>query len=417
MPPVDFQNIRQGAWEMERNLKKFESDMFSFEKKGMAIPSGLKEKLTRMKTEMTDLKSVRTSEQLQDKGINTEEINATLQELENARRENEQKVRCTEDVRRGSRDMEREVKDFERRLKRLTAKKIAIPSEILDTLKKIKDNLAKMKTVKLCDDIHDIMGEMPDLMQSLNQSREQLEMLARWPQMSQNMNRELKRMTSELKRAKNIVSRLSKRGIDISDVYNAFETAVNNLKVAKAEAEEKVAAGDLEGAMESLQSDFYGQMEDVWQNQRVITMMQGLGQFQSEFKRTVAELQRKANALKRKKVVVSELTELLNQLKEKGAEITAMFKEKPIDPDGIVAAIDEMHGIRAEFDDALAALTGQTTAMPWQTGTAQFKAVQMSATVQQWMPSTAPATTATGPAVFGPSPGEMAGESNPSPAP
>ena len=73
-------------------------------------------------------------------------------------------------------------------------------------------------------------GEIFDLMRDLDESRGQMEMLARWPQTVKEMDRQVKNLERKLKRSKSTVDRLNKNGIDLSSVYSQFESSVAKIK-------------------------------------------------------------------------------------------------------------------------------------------------------------------------------------------
>ena len=81
-----------------------------------------------------------------------------------------------------------------------------VPAGITANVEKVKAIIVDIKSGKT-ENAEDIF----DAMQELDQDRGQLEMLARWPQTVKEMDRELKNLAREMKRAKTIVDRLSKK--------------------------------------------------------------------------------------------------------------------------------------------------------------------------------------------------------------
>ena len=59
-------------------------------------------------------------------------------------------------------------------------------------------------------------------------------------------------------------------------------------------------AGESENAFETVQNDFFGQMEDTWQGHKIIMTMSNFGQFNTDFTRGIAQAQRQIKALERK---------------------------------------------------------------------------------------------------------------------
>ena len=223
-------------------------------------------------------------------------------------------------------------------------------------------------------------------MQNIDENRQQLEVLARWPQTLKQVNQQLTKLTRELKKSKAIVDRLAKKDIDLQAEYTAFADAVAKLQSVRDDAVAKIAAGNSEDAFTALEDDFFGQMEDVWQNQRVIMMMSNLGGFATSFKQNINQSNSIIKRLKLKKLDTTELASLVAEANAKGQEVIALLKVKPLDADTVTSALEDLENLRQEFSDKVSELTGEEAAMPWEQGPQQFKQVQMSPDVQKFMP-------------------------------
>ncbi|MEK7680874.1 MAG: hypothetical protein AAB348_02420, partial [Patescibacteria group bacterium] len=135
-----------------------------------------------------------------------------------------------------------------------------------------------------------------------------------------------------------------------------------------------------------IENDFFGQMEDVWQHFKVLNMMSNMGQFNSEFKREMAQAQLMIKKLKRQGINTSELEELLAQVKEKGNSILVIIKSRDVDEETIKDAFDEMENIGQEFERKMSELMGQKEVMPWEKGPQQFRKVEMNSDVRKFVP-------------------------------
>mgnify|MGYP001603832518 CR=1 FL=1 len=187
-----------------------------------------------------------------------------------------------------------------------------------------------------------------------------------------------------------------------------FENAVGQLKTVRDGVVASVAAGEAQEAMDSMQEDFFGQMEDVWESHKVIMTMSNLGRFASEYKREVADGQRIIKQLQRKKIDTAELTDAFNQAKSKGEEILATLKTKDFDVDTVIASLEELENLGQAFDDKADELSGveDDGDRPWEKGPRQFNTPTLSPDVQKFIPKRevdedsvpqfAPGTTATG---------------------
>ncbi len=403
-----LKDMKRGVKQMGPSIKKFESWMAGQEKKGATIPQEMKDKLEKSKAAMSKINSAKDSAELQEMEFDPNDMD--MQELERFRGEAQQQEQMLKGMQRGIKGMEQGLKMFEKQVAILAKKNITIPEEISANLTELKSLITTIKNAKTYDEIEAAgIEDMQEKMMNLDQYRGQLEMLTRWPQTLKQINSELNKLTAALKQAKTIVNRLAKKNIDLSGQYAAFEEAVNKLKQAVTQAKDLMQAGNSEEAFSVIENDFFGQMEDTWAYQRVIMTMSNLGRFTSEYKRGIADAQRTIKALKRKKLDVSELEDLYAQSKTKGDELLQTLKAPSAELDGeeIVAALEEMEDLRQQFEAKVAELTCEEEERPpWEQGPPQFKPILMDASLQRYMPKKAEEM-----------PGELVGESNPSPAP
>ena len=381
--------MKRNTKQMERPIKEFERMIQKVEKSGVAVSEEVKQNLAKAKAILESAKNASTMEEMQN--VDMSEMGDLMQSMDEFRRDVVEKQQRIDGMRRGMRGMEQGLRMFENQVKRLAKSKVTVPTDVTENIAKLKAVIAQVKSAKTSEEIDAIDFEsMQDLMQNMDESRQKLEHLSRWPQTLKDINRQLTQLQREQKRAKSIANRLGKKGLDVQDLYNSFVDAVNKLKSVRDSAVEKMAAGDGEGAFELIENDFFGQMEDVWQHFRVLMMMSNMGQFNAEFKREMAKAQLQINRLKRQKKDTSELEAILQQTKERGQEIQNMIKTKDFDEDTIRDAFDEMENIGQEFDSKLAELTGQEEQMPWEKGPQQFRRIEMNKDVQSFIPQRPP---------------------------
>ncbi|TSC83958.1 MAG: Latent nuclear antigen [Parcubacteria group bacterium Gr01-1014_13] len=380
-----LEQMKRSMKQMGRMVKQFDSMIASAEKKGTSVPEEIKQNLAKLKSILEAVQNAKSMEELQDVDMNS--MQDLTQSLEDFRRNVMEAQQRLDGMKRGMKGMEQALKMFKSQIARLTKQKVVVPTEVTENIAKLEEIITTIKNAKTAEEMDAIDFEsMQDLMQTMDQNRQQLEMLARWPQALKQIDRQLTQLNSALKQSKIIVDRLAKKGTDLQAEYAAFAEAVAKLKIVRDDAVAKMAAGSSEEAFSALEDDFFGQMEDVWQHQRVIMMVSNLGRFASEFKRGVAEGQATINKLKRKKIDTSELVVIFNQAKEKGQEILNLLKAKPLDMDAITGAMDELENITQEFDSKASELGGEEERMPWEEGPQQFRRVDLPQGFDKFVP-------------------------------
>lgn len=389
-----LQDIKRGGRQQERDLKQFEAIMQSMEKKGMPVSQDIKDKVTRAKQILEKINAANSMEEMAATTYNAEtgenqleELQEIMQSLEETRREVFEGAQRLQDIKRNVKGAEAGIKMFEKQIAKLAKQKITVPQEIQENISKAKAIIDMIKNAKLWSEVggDEGMQSFGEVIQSLDENRQQLEMLARWPQTLKEMNGQLTKLKNELKRSKSIVLRLAKKDVDLSGVYATFEAAVERLKSVRDGAVAKIAAGNAEEAFDLVENDFFGQTDDVWQNSKVIQTMNNLGRFSSEFKKGIAMAQKQVKNLKKQGKDVSELEGLLEQSKAKGGEVLAMMKKGgDIDEETIMGMLEELEDLRQLFEIKMSEITGQDEEMPWEQGPQQFKRIETNINFDQF---------------------------------
>ncbi|MFA5061761.1 MAG: hypothetical protein WC526_01285 [Patescibacteria group bacterium] len=385
-PEQQLKQIKNSIKQLQRSIKEYDRMIAQSEKSGITVPDDIKQNLVKLKDLVAAASNVSTMEEMQN--VDMGEMQDLSQSLDQYRQDVFQANQRLQDMKRNIKGMESQLNMFEKQVAKFQKQKISIPTNTQENILNLRNIINSIKNATTADQLNDIdFNSMSEAMENLNQDRQTLEMLARWPQTLKQMDKQLTMLTRELKRAKQITDKLVKKGIDIQSVYNAFEEAVNKLKAVKADAVSKMATDDSQGAFDTVENDFFGQMDDIMQNDQIIMMMGNLGSFNSTFKQSVNQAQQTINQLKKKKIDTSELVPILDEIKVKGQEIKDLIASKNYDVDTITSALDDLENLRQDFGNKVNELTGQEgEIMPWEQGPQQFKQVQMPQGMQQYMP-------------------------------
>jgi chromosome segregation ATPase len=420
MNPQDEQryikDMQRGAKDMDRGLKQLENMIKQSAKKGITISPEMQTNTEKMRLMIDSVKNAKTATELQN--VDMGEISQMMMELDNSRRDLENNTRRLDDTKRNIKDAERGITQFERQLKKAGS---CVSEEIKEKLAALKASISTIKNAKTWAEVEAAgLEDMGDLFMSLDENRQVLEVCGRWPQMSKEMDKQLKSLNNQLKSAKTITTRLSKRNIDISSQFASFEAAVQKMQTVRDEVKELMTSGDAEGAMNLLEENFFGQMDDVMQYSRVIQMMSGVGQFTTEFKKGITQAKTQINKLKKSRIDVTELNEILAEAQSKGNEILAIMKAGNFDADEVISMIEDLEQNRLNFEDKIADLTGtEREIMPWESGNQIFNRVEMPTFLNAYMRPQESQTMPMMQGPMGPNTGSAnpIGESNPQPSP
>lgn len=368
-----MKDIQRGAKDIQKQLKQFELMIVKVEKKGVVVSAETKAKVEELKGIVAKSLNVK-AEELVDFDMN--EMWEKMRDLEEERRSLEQMDNILREMKR----IESNIKMFEKQIQKLVKQKIAVPPTVTESMDKVKSAIADIKAGKM-ENAEGIF----ELVQNLDENRNEMEMLARWPQTIKEVDRQVRNLDTQLKQAKTTTVRLTKKGIDVTTILAQFEAGVIKMKQVRDEAKLKIQES-AEDAFEMIQNDFFGQMEDIMENHKTIMTMANFGQFQTDFNREINNATQKIKSLKKQKIDVTGLEDLLAQAKEKGAEVKALFKVKPLDVDVVIDALSEVENLGQEFDAMVSELTGVEMNMPWEKGPQQFQQIQVSPNLDKWIP-------------------------------
>ncbi len=389
MKERELKNMQRQMKSMELGINKLDKAFLAAEKKGIVIPEEVKENLAKAKEILAATKNAKSMDDLES--VDPQELGDLMQSLGDAQREIVENAQRLEGIKRGMKGAEQGLRNFEKQVERLKKQGVPIPAEMAEDLTKAKTIIVAVKNAKSWEDAEaagiEDLKELFD--EKLSGYGESLEQLARWPQTVKQVDAELKRLTTALGRAKKIVDRLGKKGSDFTSEYQAFETAIKELRSVRDDAASK-AKDDIEEAFNVLEEQFFGQVEEVWQHMRTIETVEQLAKFvknfEREFKQGIQDARRRISKLKRMKNNVTELEDLLKQAQEKGAEIRELFKKKPIDEEAFSEAYQELEGVKQQFDEQAQELEGVEELMPWETGEKQFKNLKLDKGMSKFLP-------------------------------
>ncbi|MEK7161191.1 MAG: hypothetical protein AAB729_00675 [Patescibacteria group bacterium] len=266
-------------------------------------------------------------------------------------------------MKRNLKQFTREVVRIKTQIQSLQKKGVNIPVELSGAIAQMDAIAEKIKNAENADAIEDDMNDFQD---ATNTIREWMPKLGRMAQMPQMFKQAEKEISKAEKAYASDAKRIKSSKIDLNDLLAEFRKAIDEQKGVLDQVKQ-LSGNDPEKAIDDLQDNFFGNMDNMWEKERVIQMALNIKQGISQMSREMKDADKLIKKLKAKKLDTGELEQLLAQAKAELEQVKVLAAAKPIDPESLMDQIEKMMDIKQEFGDKVQELTGDTGyAMPQQ---------------------------------------------------
>lgn len=368
-----FQN---GATQMNGMLNNFQKEMQKVQKNNN-LPQQMQYQMKEAKGLIEKIKSADSTSDISDDTV--DQLQNLMGDLKQTGDQTIADTQRLSGIKKEMGNTQKNIISFQKQLDKLSKQGITAPSEVTEKLTQIKTVLDAVKGAQSMEDIQNSgLEDMGDLMGDLNESRQQLEMLSRWPQTSKQLDKELKNFDRSISKDKKIVEKLSKQGVDLSDTFQKISDAYNQLKSVREQAAEKIKSGDAQSAYDLLEDDFFDKTDDIREQQNVFETLSNLGRFNSDFKRETTNAKKMIAKLSKQGQDVSDLNNQLSEINQKGTELANTLKEKPIDIESVSSQLEDLSDLRQEFQNSIQELMPDDSPKPWEQGKDQFQNLKLS---------------------------------------
>lgn len=282
----------------------------------------------------------------------------TREDDENRRMQDEKMSndRFLSDMKRSASQMEREIKRFTSRIATLEKKGISASAEAKKALAQANSMIEAIKIAGSPEKMREIpMEEFGDIMQTLNEEMQKMEMATQIPKMIKEAQRQITKFKTALKRAE---KQMPKMKINVSSLVSEWRDIIEGMERSVVSANELLAGSDPEGAADMLRDEVFERMQEAGDKQMIFEMVSNMSKMTKNASLEITAMRKKVSALKKQGKDVAELEEVLNDSAAKVKEVTAMISSK-FDPDELFALIEELEGLKDSFDEKWGEITGE----------------------------------------------------------
>ncbi len=294
-----------------------------------------------------------TMGQGQQGGQDFGKMNEGMQE----KQQEEMQARMLRGAQKGVAQMGKSIAAMEKRIAGIEKKSGVISSDLKNAVEQAKDLMAKAKAATTMDDFQAVgLENMWDVMQTINEEMQKAEMSTQFPGMMKQANRMLSQQQKALKSAQKKADSLK---ISVDSLLIKWQQSVESMSQSISQAQESFRAGNTMDAIDILQQEVFGAMQDIGNNQQVFEMISNSQKMLKMVEKEVISFEKKIAALKKRGKDTSDAESALLDVKAKIDAVKEVMAETDVSADTIIDAIQDAVEAKEALYEAMAELTGQ----------------------------------------------------------
>ena len=268
------------------------------------------------------------------------------------RGQNQQKQQLS-NMKRNMSGMAQGIGSLQKAIDRLKKKGIAVPAEVESLVSELTAATTKVKgATELTDDVEEALETIQDKGQDIGEWGQKLGMLEQWPKMIAQTEKQMKRLTDSVAKAK------KKKGADAyTAVISKVEASILEASTKFAEIKQQGSSGHIETAMESLQ-DLPDLMQEAQQNISVLEQLSNVTRMITNTEKEIAAFEKQVQRLSKKGTNVSKVTAIIGEVRAKLLELKALGTKSSTEPQDFYELMQSLDEHRKEATDAFNALNG-----------------------------------------------------------
>lgn len=239
-------------------------------------------------------------------------------------------------------------------------KGVVLPEELKTALNKIDEDIKIINTSDKSEELTGVIDNFSEATDVISDWMPKLPKLLQLPKVMKQAEREIAKADAAYNKD---VRQMARSKVDAADVLAQFRTDIDSQKNLLNEVK-TLAKTDSEAAFDKLTDEFFGNLDNMWENEKVIQMSLNIKKAMTQMTSEMKLADRTIAGLKKKKVDTAELESLLAQAKVKFEDLKKSVNAKPFDANAVMDGIDSLMEAKQEFADKLEEITGNTEFKP-----------------------------------------------------
>ncbi len=238
---------------------------------------------------------------------------------------------------------------------------VGLPEELSNALSAADGMVTKIQEAETADALEEVIADIEDVGSVMQEWGPKLGDLTRICGMVKQAEKDLKSVNSSVTRLEKQVK--ANKKMDLTELLGQYKQEVTLLSTALSDAK-ALTATDPEGALEKIEDDFYGQMDNVKNARTSVEMALNVSKGLAAAKQELRAFEQQIKKFKSKKIDTTAADELLTALKAQVEGLKQLIASKDYTADDLVDKVEEVLSTKEQLSDTLDQLRGGAEYMP-----------------------------------------------------
>ena len=238
---------------------------------------------------------------------------------------------------------------------------VGLPEELANALSAADGLTTKIQEAQTADELEEVIADIEDIGSVMQEWGPKLGNLTRICSMTKQADKDMKSVNTYVTRIEKQVKAYKK--VDLTELLGQYKQEVTLLSTALTDAK-ALSATDPEGALEMIENDFYGQMDNVKNARTSVEMALNVSKGLTTAKQEIKTFEQQIKKLKSKKIDTAAADELLAALKTQVDELKQLVASKNFTAEDMVDKVETVFDTKQQLSDTLDELRGGAEYMP-----------------------------------------------------
>lgn len=265
-------------------------------------------------------------------------------------------------MKRSTGNMKKAIAQMEKAVAGVQKAGYAVDPAVTDSIAKAKAAVSTIENgTSMTDEVQAALDTFNDFIDVLNENVESLNMLANFPRILKQADREIKNVEKAYAKSK---ASLAKTDLNLADAFKGIDEKVAALRTAYDTAVNLAKSGKGADAFSTLENDFFESVGDTRQSIGMLDALRNISRSVKSVEKGIASAEKIVQKAGAKGMDTTDLKDIVAQSKAKLNELKAALKQQDFQPDDAVSILEDLNGLRDEFEESLNELTGGDSSAP-----------------------------------------------------